>query len=225
MSFPTTIAPRLVIPAADVEDVLADLAAEHDALSRELEELTERLAALTGDTDELWPMEDVPAVSAKAEVLCDLLRTAALGEIDAMVEASERSAAERVTAAQQRASELLASAYADAGQRLVGEVGPHLPPPTAERVLAAPLPVEAPPEATGAGRTEGDAESTSPWDAELDTPASLGEPEPGTDQFRAFWSEHDDVASAREVITASVMAIAPMVVALAVIVLALVLVV
>lgn len=231
MSFPTTIVPRLVIQAADVADVLADLAADHDALSRELEELTERLAAFTGDTDDLWSLEDVPTASAKAEILCNLLRTTELGEIDAMVEASERSAAERVAAAQQEASQLLASAYAEAGQRLVGEVGPHLPPPAAERVLAAPLPVEPPPEGEDVGPVEAEVESTFTGDAELDTPGSWGEPEAEaeteaeTDHFRAFWSEHDNASSAREIISAPLMAIAPMAVALLVIILALVLVV
>lgn len=236
MSALPSIAPRLVVHAADVEDLLVELAEEHAALQQELDALARQLdAAMTGLHDSAGGLRCdealVRTVTERVGAQCRSHLEDALAELAAVVTAGEHAAAERVASAEAETAELLAVVRLEAADRIVAQAEPVAPASDAGdgddvsdagrwtedgssgvRPTAHSREEGATARATDVGRMP-----PAGWDWD--------DHEVATARFRAFWSEHDEVASVREAITAPILAIAPMALALLVIVLLLVLVV
>lgn len=222
MSGLPSIAPRLVIHASDVEEMLGGLAAEQATLRDQLDQLLAELATVGDEPEEGWDLDGPEVRSARASIgeLCAMRREAALGGIAARVEAGEQAAAARVSAAEAEVAAMLAAVRIEVGDRLIGEVGEDAP-----VVLAAAIDdvVDDAPAVLPPALAVETAEATADDDASAD--AGWDDQETDTDRFRAFWSEQDEIASAREAITAPLIAIAPMASALFVIVAVLLLIV
>lgn len=229
MSSLPCIAPRLVVHARDVADLLTELAAEHAALQAEHHALVLQLEALDGPAPNRSPLDErlLRAAARTTDELVAARRTAVLAELEAATAAGEQEAAERVVAAEAEMARLLDSVRVEVTDRLVGErhrARARLPEPPLPPV---PAPTSEPEEeaaaAVAAAPTEPEVEvrHAGGWDTHDGGWDTHDEP----DQFRVFWSEQDEVASIREAISAPLIAIAPMVLALLVIVLVLVFVV
>lgn len=217
------IAPRLVFYAAEVDDQLEQLSAEHAALQAELGALVLELEATTGGADEPWAPEGSVAERAvmSVEWLCAARRESSDLELQALISEAERAAVARVAAAEAEAEELLAEMRTEVISRVLDVAAPtsvsflasYFEDSAAGSVAAigeagtdresAPLELRS----TGAEFEEDSIRATE-WDADAD-------------RDRAFWPEEDEATSIREAIAAPLVAVAPLVLALLVIVLVL----